>query len=106
MMIFAIRKSLPNLILPFMKSIRIIVHGMVQGVFFRKHTQEKAIELSINGSVRNCSDGTVEIEAEGNEESIQKFIAWCNHGPSRAKVTHIDMHEQGLKNYSVFAVMR
>src|SRR5665213_624965 len=89
-----------------MRSVRIIVHGSVQGVFFRKHTLEKAIELGLNGFVRNLPGNTVEIEAEGNEEVIQQFIAWCNQGPPKAKVTRIDIHEQGLKNYSSFTLMR
>jgi acylphosphatase len=89
-----------------MKNTHIIVHGLVQGVFFRKHTQEKAVEFDINGFVRNCADGTVEIEAEGDENGMRKFIEWCHHGPPGAKVTHIDMHEQGLKNYSFFKIIR
>ena len=89
-----------------MKSVSIVVHGLVQGVFFRKYIQEKANEIRVNGFVRNCPDGTVEIEAEADDETIEKFIAWCKHGPDRAMVTHIDIHEQGLKNYSSFTILR
>jgi len=88
------------------KSIHLIVHGLVQGVYFRKHTQEKALALGIKGFVRNLPDSGVEIEAEGEEDAMQDFISWCRRGPERAKVTRIDMHEQGLKNFSSFEVKR
>jgi acylphosphatase len=77
----------------------------VQGVFFRKHTREKAIELGITGSVRNCKDGTVEIFAEGTVEQIKTFIQWCRTGPEKAKVDLLDIHEQPLKNFPAFIII-
>ena len=56
-----------------MHRIDVIVSGQVQGVWFRRHTQEKAKALGITGSVRNESDGTVTIVAEGNDKLLIKL---------------------------------
>ncbi len=65
---------------------RIIVTGRVQGVFYRAHTEEKALELGLAGWVRNRADGSVEIVAEGPRPAIEKLIAWCHEGPPMANV--------------------
>ena len=89
-----------------MKAVNIKIYGLVQGVFFRQHTLDKANELGIKGWVRNCSDGSVEAEGEGEgeENSLQKFIEWCYHGPSRAIVSKVDVSEAALKNFSSFQI--
>lgn len=89
-----------------MRSVKINVQGRVQGVFYRQNTQSKAMELGIRGTVRNCEDGSVEIFAEADSESMQLFISWCRIGPERAKVERIDIHEHPLKNYSGFLIIR
>lgn len=58
----------------------------------------------LKGTVRNSDDGTVEIIAVGEDANLKKLIAWCHAGPPRAKVTHVDIHEQPLKNYSGFTI--
>jgi acylphosphatase len=88
-----------------MRAIQLKVHGLVQGVFFRKHTREKAEELNINGTVRNCQDGSVEIIAEGTEDQLSSFTAWCKSGPGRSRVDRVDIHELPLKNYSDFRII-
>jgi acylphosphatase len=87
-----------------MRSVRIKVHGVVQGVFFRKFTQKKANELGIKGSVRNARDGTVEIEAEGSPETLNAFVAWCHHGPEGAVVNKVEVTESPLKNFTSFEI--
>lgn len=57
-----------------MKRYSIIASGRVQGVGFRAYVQEIAYEMDIHGWVRNLPDGTVEIEAEGDDEKVMKFI--------------------------------
>ncbi len=73
--------------------IRMIVFGKVQGVFFRKYTKQKALELTIRGFVKNQSDQSVLINACGEKENLNKFIEWCKHGPSRAVVNHFELDE-------------
>ncbi|MDP7056859.1 MAG: acylphosphatase [Nitrospinaceae bacterium] len=71
-------------------AVHIIVHGRVQGVFFRASTQTRALELSLVGWVRNLPDSSVEIHAEGDRENLELLIEWCRQGPSSAKVTRVD----------------
>ncbi len=54
--------------------VHILVSGLVQGVFFRAHTREKASELFLSGWVKNLPDGRVEILAEGERENLEKLI--------------------------------
>lgn len=73
------------------KRAHIIVHGRVQGVFFRHHTTEKARELKVTGWVKNLSDGTVEIICEGEKNDIDEMILWCGKGPRGAFVEKTDV---------------
>lgn len=89
-----------------MKAVQLNIYGRVQGVYFRKYTREKARELSLTGTVRNCRDGSVEVFAEGSEAALNEFVQWCHHGPSQAHVDKVDIHETELKNYQKFEILR
>ncbi len=80
------------------------IHGLVQGVFFRASTQDKANQLGIKGFVRNEPDRTVYIEAEGEENNLNDFINWCWKGPSGAKVEKVEYEEGDWKNFERFEV--
>ena len=69
-----------------MHRIDVIVTGQVQGVWFRRNTQEKARELCITGWVRNESDGTVTVVAEGNDKLLIKLTKWLEIGSPDANV--------------------
>ena len=69
------------------KSIR--VYGRVQQVGFRFYTHKKANELGITGFVKNEPDGSVYIEAEGDEVPLDHFVLWCHKGPQWARVDKI-----------------
>ena len=88
------------------KAFTIRVSGKVQGVFFRASTREKADEFAIKGFVRNEPDGSVYIEAEGEENDLNKFIAWCKRGPIRAKVDRCDVVEIQEKGFTTFEIKR
>lgn len=64
------------------------------------------MRLEVNGLVRNEPDGSVYIEAEGSEEKMNQFIAWCRHGPTRAQVVTFVMEEASPKNYVGFKIDR
>ena len=85
---------------------KIIVHGKVQGVNFRKSTAEKANELSVKGYVMNLSDGTVMIEAEGSQASIDEFIEWCYIGSVMSDVNKIDVISGEVKGYKSFRIKK
>jgi len=89
-----------------MKAFHIHIHGLVQGVFFRKYTKEKAVSLGIKGTVRNCSDGSVEVFAEANEPELEDFIRWCHNGPISAQVRKVDIHDTTLKNFQDFVILK
>lgn len=73
-----------------MQYLSITVYGKVQGVFFRKYTRQVAQTLNLDGFARNNSDGSVYIEVAGEEEEIEKFLAWCKQGPAAAKVEKVE----------------
>tara|TARA_Y100000294_G_scaffold81843_1_gene76862 strand:+ start:359 stop:631 length:273 start_codon:yes stop_codon:yes gene_type:complete len=85
-------------------AVHIIVHGFVQGVFFRASTQSQATEHSLTGWVRNLPDGTVEIHAEGEKESLDRFIEWCRQGPPSANVQRLDLDWIASQSLSAFEV--
>ena len=73
---------------------KITVKGKVQGVFYRASTKKMANELKVKGFVRNEDNGDVYIEAEADEDTINKFIDWCRKGPSGAQVQQV-LHKPG-----------
>jgi acylphosphatase len=69
--------------------VHIFVYGLVQGVFFRSNTVSTAKRMGLTGWVRNRSNGSVEIDAEGDRKKLREFVEWCGHGPEGAKVDEI-----------------
>lgn len=87
-----------------MKRLRIHVTGKVQGVFYRASAQAKAKELGLNGWVRNEADGSVLIEAEGQDQKLDKLVDWCQKGPGAAQVEGVNTEEivpEGVNSFEV-----
>jgi len=80
------------------------VFGKVQGVGFRYYTQKKALELDITGFVQNRPDGSVYIEAEGEEEKLDAFILWCNEGPGWARISNVQAQQTPPFGYNDFVI--
>jgi acylphosphatase len=74
--------------------VHIIVSGIVQGVFFRAKTKEAADRLKVSGWAKNKKDGTVEIIAEGNKDSVDHLVKWCRLGPQGAVVKDLKLTEE------------
>lgn len=72
---------------------RLLVHGLVQGVFYRGWTVETARALGISGWVRNRKSGEVEILAAGTADAVEALIAACRQGPPAARVDRIEIGE-------------
>ena len=71
--------------------ISMIISGRVQGVFFRYKTKHEAGNLGLTGWVRNNSNGSVEILAEGDKDKLEALVAWCKSGPKLAKVDNMEV---------------
>ncbi len=74
------------------------IHGRVQGVGFRHSTLRTAVSLGIKGYVRNLYDGTVEVLAEGDENSMNQFVNYLKTGPRMARVERVELIEQNAEN--------
>ena len=74
-----------------MQAIRALVHGRVQGVFFRVYTRDKAHALNLSGWVRNNPNGTVECQVQGSDEAIKNFILFLHRGSPSARVDHVEI---------------
>ena len=83
-----------------------MIKGRVQKVGYRASALEAALQNNISGIVRNTPDGNVFVDAEGEEDDLQEFIAWCHKGPFWAKVTDIEETEKTLKGYDGFEIFR
>ncbi len=88
------------------KSYCIFVKGKVQGVYYRANTLRQALNLNIKGFVKNMPDGSVYIEAEGEEKNLNKFINWCKTGPEQAIVSSIEKKESIIKDFKDFLIER
>ena len=70
---------------------RVIVHGEVQGVFFRDSVSREAQSRGVTGWVRNRSDGTVEAVFDGDR--ADELVEYCRTGPPDASVTDVEVSE-------------
>ncbi|RZS95111.1 acylphosphatase [Cecembia calidifontis] len=85
---------------------RIKVHGKVQGVFFRKNTQQKALELDLKGWVKNEDDGTVSLEIEGELHSILAMQSWLRLGPPNSQVEYLEISQGEEQGYQDFLILQ
>ena len=72
---------------------RVVVHGRVQGVFFRDTVRRHAVSEGVAGWVRNRPDGTVEAVFEGAPDAVEALVAICHEGPRGARVDRVDVAE-------------
>ncbi|MNK10425.1 Acylphosphatase [compost metagenome] len=89
-----------------MKHINIKVIGKVQGVFFRASTKAVADQMGVKGKVKNEKDGSVLIEAEADQITLDMFLEWCNKGPEKAVVESVIVEDGELQNYTNFVVIK
>jgi acylphosphatase len=89
-----------------LQTISITVSGIVQGVYYRQSTKEKALELGISGIVKNLPDGNVHILAAGTTEQLDQLVQWCKQGPRHAKVTSVDVERVDEQVFMGFVIQR
>jgi acylphosphatase len=80
------------------------VTGRVQGVFFRAWACDEARTLGVGGWVRNCSDGSVEAQLEGDAEAINELLDLIREGPPGARVDDLEVEEVDAEGLSSFEV--
>jgi len=72
------------------KRAHLIIHGKVQGVFFRAYLRERSEQFKLTGWAKNCFDGNVEVVLEGEESAVKQVVEWCHSGPADAEVKKVD----------------
>ena len=73
-------------------SLRLKIEGFVQAVGYRHFAISEARKLALDGWVRNCADGTVEVLVSGPTKTVETFVGLCMRGPVGARVTNVDLH--------------
>ncbi len=88
-----------------MRTVRVEVHGRVQGIWYRATAQGQARRLGLDGWVRNCSDGSVQLLLQGAAAGVDAMLAWCRVGPPAADVTQVDVadadHDDTLSGFQI-----
>jgi len=69
----------------------LLIHGKVQGVWYRASAQNEALKLGLQGWVRNRGGGEVEALVSGPAEAVEAFIDWAREGPTAARVDRIEI---------------
>jgi acylphosphatase len=83
---------------------RVVVHGHVQGVFFRDSVRRAAKQRGVNGWVANRPDGTVEAVFEGEPDAVERMVELCRAGPRDARVDSVDVTDEPPQDLKGFAV--
>ncbi len=83
---------------------RVVVHGYVQGVFFRDTARRLAEQRGVAGWIRNVPDGTVEAVFEGEPEAVERLVVFSREGPRGASVERVDVVDEEPEGLGSFAV--
>jgi acylphosphatase len=83
---------------------RVVVHGRVQGVFFRDTTRRLALEHGVNGWARNTWEGTVEAVFEGSPEAVARLVDFVHRGPRDAFVERVEVFEEDEEGLAGFRI--
>jgi acylphosphatase len=83
---------------------RVVVHGYVQGVFFRDTTRREATRRGVAGWVCNRGDGAVEAVFEGPAEAVEAMVEFCSRGPRGAEVADVDVSSEPVEGLDGFEV--
>jgi len=87
-----------------LKTLHLVIHGRVQGVYFRQSMQREAQYLAISGWVRNRINGTVEAVVHGEPAAVDAMVRWAHKGPEMAHVERVDVDPTD-GDYTNFEIM-
>ena len=83
---------------------RVVVHGFVQGVFFRDSVRRHALTADVTGWVGNNRNGTVEAVFEGDDGAVLRLVEFCHRGPRGARVDRVEIEieePEGLRGFLI-----
>lgn len=83
---------------------RVVVHGLVQGVFFRDTLRRQAVARGVSGWARNRADGTVEAVLEGGEADVEALVTTCRKGPRGARVDRVEVTAEAPEGLAGFRI--
>ena len=83
---------------------RVVVHGFVQGVFFRETVRRAALTAGVAGWVQNTRDGTVEAVLEGEPDAVERLVRLCHTGPSGARVDAVEVSDEPAEGLNGFVI--
>lgn len=87
------------------KSVRLYIHGTVQGVFFRGFVKENAERHNVKGFVRNLEDGRVEVFLEGDAGDVNKAMEIIKKGPKHAQIKRVEVRKENFQDFKSFKVL-
>ena len=88
-----------------LRRVHIWVSGNVQGVFYRQSARKRAEDLGLSGWVKNLADGRVEGVAEGPQEAVETWLAWCRQGPASARVDAVTVRDEAPTGEAGFRIL-
>lgn len=83
---------------------RLVIHGRVQGVFFRDSLRRLAEQEGVAGWARNTWEGTVEVVLEGETDAVERVVGFAREGPEGAHVDRVDVADEepeGLRGFAI-----
>jgi acylphosphatase len=83
---------------------RVVIHGFVQGVFFRDTVRRRALEAGVAGWVRNNPDGSVEAVFEGDPAAVERLVTLCHEGPRGARVDRVEALDEETEGLGGFVI--
>jgi acylphosphatase len=83
---------------------RVIVHGRVQGVFFRDSLRERARTRNVTGWVHNRVDGALEAVFEGQPDDVEQLVRFAETGPRQAEVEKVDVRDEEPEGLGSFEI--
>ena len=83
---------------------RVVVHGFVQGVFFRDSVRRHAVAAGVTGWVRNNRDRTVEAVFEGEDAAVERLVGFCRDGPRGAHVDRVEVEIEEPEGLQTFLI--
>ncbi len=88
------------------KTARILISGVIQGIFFRDFIKQNADRLGAKGFVRNLEDGRVEVFLEGDVDTVNAMTEICRRGPQHAQIKNVEVHEEKYQGFKDFRIVR